>query len=175
MNFVKSGGTIRLRPGGTGQRRLGLEVGRRHLGLLLALLLLLLGPALSAHAIEMVSVDRPKINMRSGPGTNHSILWELGQGYPLMVIGRQGNWLRVRDFEGDRGWVYRPLVGRAPHLVVKEKIVNIRSGPGTRFRVVGQAKYGVVLRTLERGSGWVKVQHENGLSGWISRTLLWGW
>lgn len=139
-------------------------------------LLLLFWTAGSAQAnVEMVSVDRPKVNMRSGPGTNYSILWELGQGYPLMVIGRQGSWLKVRDFENDEGWVYQPLMGKTPHLVVKERIVNIRSGPGTRFRMVGQAKYGVVLRTMERGSGWVKVQHENGLTGWVSRSLLWGW
>jgi SH3-like domain-containing protein len=138
--------------------------------------LLVFWAAGSAQAnIEMVSVDRPKVNMRSGPGTNYPILWELGQGYPLMVIGRQGSWLKVRDFENDEGWVYQPLVGKTAHLVVKERIVNIRSGPGTRFRVVGQAKYGVVLRTMERGSGWVKVQHENGLTGWVSRSLLWGW
>lgn len=136
---------------------------------------LLIGTVAAAQAIEMVSVDRPKINMRSGPGTNHSILWELGRGYPLMVIGRQDKWLRVRDFENDEGWVYQPLVGRNAHLVVKAKIVNIRSGPGTRYRVVGQAKYGVVLRTQERRSGWVKVQHENGLAGWVARDLLWGW
>lgn len=141
---------------------------------MLGLGLLLLGGG-TAQAIEMVSIDRPKVNMRSGPGTNHPIIWELGKGYPLMVVGRQGNWLKVRDFEDDEGWVYRPLVAKKAHLVVKSKIVNIRSGPGTRFRVVGQAKYGVVLRTLKRGNGWVKVEHENGMSGWIARSLLWGW
>ncbi|MDZ7640698.1 MAG: SH3 domain-containing protein [Desulfurivibrio sp.] len=153
-----------------------LHAKRFTLTLTIAVALLLLGVlATAAQAIEMVSIDRPKVNMRNGPGTNHAIIWELGNGYPLMVIGRQGNWLKVRDFEDDEGWVYQPLVGRTPHLVVKVKTANIRSGPGTRFRVVGQAKYGVVLRTLERGSGWVKVQHEDGLTGWIARSLLWGW
>ncbi|MDF1615393.1 SH3 domain-containing protein [Desulfurivibrio dismutans] len=150
-------------------------IGKRTALSLFFTVLFLLGLVSVAQAIEMVSVDRPKINMRSGPGTNHSILWELGKGYPLMIIGRQDNWLKVRDFEGDEGWVYQPLVGRTPYLVVKVPIANIRSGPGTRYRLVGQARYGVVLHTLERGSGWVKVRHENGLTGWMSRDLLWGW
>ncbi|ADH86989.1 SH3 domain-containing protein [Desulfurivibrio alkaliphilus] len=150
-------------------------IGKRTALSLFFAVLFLLGLVTAAQAIEMVSVDRPKINMRSGPGTNHSILWELGKGYPLMVIGRQGNWMKVRDFEGDEGWVYQPLVGRTPHLVVKVPVANIRSGPGTRYRLVGQARYGVVLQTMERGSGWVKVRHENGLTGWMSRDLLWGW
>jgi SH3-like domain-containing protein len=33
----------------------------------------------------------------------------------------------------------------------------------------------VVFRTLERRNGWVKVKHEDGLTGWIERSLLWGW
>lgn len=140
---------------------------------LTSLLLFCLVPL--AQAIEMASIDRPKVNMRNGPGTNYSILWELGKGYPLMILDRQGEWLKVRDFEDDEGWVYSPLVGRTPHLVVKVDIANIRSGPGTDYRLVGQARYGVVLQTVERSSGWVKVRHENGLTGWISRDLLWGW
>ena len=124
---------------------------------------------------EMVSVARPKVNMRSGPGTKYAVLWELGYGYPLMVKGKSGNWLKVMDFEGDTGWVYRNLVSKKAHLIVKRERVNIRSGPGKRYRIIGQANYGVVLRTLKRGKGWVKVKHENGLSGWVKRSLLWGW
>ena len=130
--------------------------------------------AASAHA-EMLSVDRPSLNMRSGPGTNYSVLWELGRGYPLKVVARKGKWLKVVDFENDSGWVYRPLTSRRAHLIVKKSVVNIRSGPGTRYRVVGKANYGVVLRTQARRGGWVKVRHEKGLTGWVQRNLLWGW
>jgi len=138
------------------------------------LLAFLVGTA-SASWARMVSVNRPKINMRSGPGTKYAVLWELGKGYPLKVIASQGKWLKVVDFENDTGWVYAPLVGRTPHLVVKKKVVNIRSGPSTRYRIIGKAKYGVVLRTVKRAKGWVKVRHENGLTGWVKRDLLWGW
>ncbi len=139
----------------------------------LGFVFLLLSVAI-AHG-EMVSVARPKVNMRSGPGTGYAILWELGYGYPLMVKEKRGNWIKVLDFEGDTGWVYRSLVSRKAHLIVKKERVNIRSGPGKKYRIVGQANYGVVLRTLKCGKNWVKVKHENGLSGWVKRSLLWGW
>lgn len=129
----------------------------------------------AAAQAEMVSVAGPKVNMRSGPGKNHAVLWELGNGFPLKVIGRQGNWLKVEDFEKDTGWIYKSLVNRKPHLIVKKERVNIRSGPGTKYRIVGQANYGVVLKTMKTGKGWVKIQHENGLSGWVERSLVWGW
>ena len=139
----------------------------------LAIALVLIAASLAS--AKMVSITRPKVNMRSGPGTNYAILWELGKGFPLKVVGSNGDWLKVIDFESDVGWIYGKLTGRVPHLIVKKKRINIRSGPGRRYKLVGKAKYGVVFRTLARRGGWVKVKHENGLKGWIKRSLLWGW
>lgn len=53
--------------------------------------------------------------------------------------------------------------------------MNVRSAPTTRSRVVGKLNYGDVLKTLERQTGWVKIQREGGLRGWVARQLLWGW
>ena len=102
------------------------------------------------------------------------------QGFPLKVVEKKGRWLKVSDFENDVGWVYRKLTSRSAHLIVKvhkdkKKKINIRNGPGTEYKVIGQAYYGVVFKTLKRGKGWVKVQHENGLTGWVQRSLVWGW
>lgn len=137
--------------------------------------LTLVASAEALQAREMVSVARAEINMRAGAGTQTAALWTLTRGYPLEVTGRQGKWLKVRDFENDAGWVYRPLVGKTPHVVVKSRLANLRSAPGTRSRILGKADYGEVLRTLEHRNDWVKVQRESGLKGWIARQLLWGW
>ena len=131
--------------------------------------------AAGVHAKEMVSVDRAVVNMRSGSSTKHPVLWALSKGYPLEVTRRQGNWLQVRDFENDKGWVYRPLVGKKAHVIVKGSVVNVRSAPSTNSRILGKAEYGEVLRTLESKSQWVKVQRDGGTKGWISRRLVWGW
>jgi len=128
-----------------------------------------------AQARDMVSVDRAEINMREGPGTDHPAIWVLARGYPLQVLRRTGKWLRVRDFEGDRGWVYRALTGTSPHYVVRVKVANIRSAPGTRNRIVGKAQYGEILKTLGHRRDWARVRNDEGLTGWISRRLLWGW
>jgi len=129
----------------------------------------------SARAFTMVSINADNVNMRSGPGDKYAVLWELGTGYPLKVLEHQGSWFKVEDFEGDEGWIYKTLVAREPHLIVKKRRVNMRSGPGDNYRVVGKANYGVVFKTLEVKNGWARVKHENGMIGWISRSLLWGW
>jgi SH3-like domain-containing protein len=141
--------------------------------LLAALSLSLFAQAASAQ--KMVSVDRNTVNLRSSASTNAAILFELGKGYPLEVISRKGNWLEVRDFENDKGWIHRPLVGNTAHLVVKVDSANVRSSPNTNSRILGKVEYGELLRTLDRRSQWVRVQQENGAQGWVSRGLLWGW
>lgn len=135
-------------------------------------LLCLAGPV---HA-QMVSIVGELVNMRSGPGNNYAVLWELGQGYPLKVLEDKGEWLNVTDFENDSGWVHKDMVSRKAYMVVKKRIINVRSGPGENYPIIRQAQKGVVFRTLERQDSWVKVRHEEeNITGWVSRSLLWGW
>lgn len=147
----------------------------KNLPVVLTLLLLSLLAVQAAQAREMVSVNRAVINMREGAGTQHDALWALNKGYPLQVTGRKGAWLKVRDFENDTGWVYRPLVGKTPHHVVKARVAKLRSAPTTGSRIIGKAQQGDVLRTVERRDRWVKVQQPGGRKGWVARRLLWGW
>lgn len=136
--------------------------------------------AVSSASAEMISVKGDKINLRKGPGTKYSILWEYGNGYPLQIVSKKGNWIKVKDFEKDSGWIHKSLLNYNPHVIVKvnrnsDSKINIRKGPGTSNSVVGKAQYGVVFKTLNRKSGWINVEHESGLIGWIKENLLWGY
>lgn len=147
--------------------------------LLLVTLALLLAGATTACA-KMVSIKGDDINMRSGPGTKYKVLWKLGSGFPLKVLRQKGSWYRVQDFEGTIGWVHRNVTTDKGHMIVKafknsDKRINVRSGPGTNSRIVAKAYYGVVFRTLQQKSGWVQVEHEKGIRGWIKRSLVWGY
>jgi len=148
----------------------------RHAHATLAGLLFALALAAAPAAAEMVSIRGATVNMRAGPGTHAKILWELGRHYPLRVLERRGGWLKIRDFEGDEGWVFARLTSRTPAMIVKRPSANIRGGPGTGYRILGRAEYGEVFRTLERRGRWVRVARPPGnRDGWIARSLLWGW
>ncbi len=128
---------------------------------------------------KMVSVNGERVQVRSGAGTKYTVKWEYGNGFPLKVLSRKGKWVKVKDFEGDTGWIYSSYVNSEQHMIVKvnkgkKKKINIRSGPSTNYKKVGQAYYGVVFQTLEQKKGWAKVKHESGLTGWVKRSLLWG-
>jgi SH3-like domain-containing protein len=143
-------------------------------------LLLLFFMYSTAQAFQMVSVSGDDVNMRSGAGKKYGITWKLGKGFPLKVLRRSGSWLRVKDFEGSIGWVSKSVVKRDPHMIVKahkktKKRINVRSGPGLNNRIVAKAYYGVVFKTLDQKNGWAKVQHDKGVTGWVKRSLLWGY
>lgn len=132
-------------------------------------------PSAFAAQPQMVSVAVKTLNMRTAPSQRAEAHWTVSRGYPLRVIGRKGDWLRVTDFENDKAWVFRSMTSKTPHHVVKAKTAQLRRVPGARSPVVKKAVYGDVLRTLERRGDWVKVRHEGGTTGWVLKRSLWGW
>lgn len=145
----------------------------RHLGLTFFLCAFCLVSAGAAVSAEYGSVAKDGVNLRSGPDTNKEILWEVFKGFPLQVLDRQGQWAQVVDFEGDKGWIYAPLLAKQKTVIVKVKTANMRGGPGTNYEMVATVKYGVVFQPLEKDGEWVKVRHEDGTTGWIFEKLLW--
>lgn len=145
--------------------------------LLLTIVIFLLPTILLA---QMTTVKGDKVNSRKGPGTKYSIKWEYGNGMPLKILQRTKTWIKVQDFEKDTGWIHNSLLHYKPHVIVKanrskKKKVNIRKGPSTKQTIVGEAFYGVVFETLDQKPGWIKVKHQTGLTGWVSKPLLWGY
>ncbi len=64
----------------------------------------------TSHEVRLVATSGGVVNIRSGPGTDHSIVIKLGNGTRLEVIDRSadGTWLKVR-FEGGEGWIAASL------------------------------------------------------------------
>lgn len=140
-------------------------------GALLALAISLM-TAFSGVAAEYVSVNNDNVNLRSGPDTKYSVLYELPAGYPLKVVSRKGEWLKVSDFEKDQGWIYASLVSQTRYVIVTVKEGNVRSGPGVNYDKVGSVSREVILRQVKRDGDWVQVAHPK-LKGWLHRKLIW--
>lgn len=123
---------------------------------------------------ETVSVLKDGVNVRTGPSTDDQIAMELFQGYPLKVLEKKGDWLKISDFENDTGWIHKSLVGSGDTLIVNAKTtINMRSEPSTSSTIVANIERGVVLTRISTKGDWVKVKHAQGTEGWISKSLLW--
>ncbi len=59
-----------------------------------------------AQQLQVYSPGDGFLNLRSGPGTQYSVMRELLHGELVTPVERSGNWLRVRSSEGSIGWAY---------------------------------------------------------------------
>lgn len=136
-----------------------------------AMLTLTATPLLAA---EYVSVTGDNVNVRTGPGTDHQVAMELFAGYPLQVTGKQGDWLKIVDFEKDAGWIHGSLVEPVATVIIDATTtVNMRAEPTTSSPVIATVERGVVMNRLESQGDWMKLRHASGLVGWIHKSLLW--
>jgi len=127
----------------------------------------------AASAGERLAVSVPKANIRSGPGTNHEIIWQVYKYYPIEIIKKTVSWYLFVDFEGDRGWINKSLVRKIPTVITIKGICNVRSGPGTKYNIAFEVEKGVAFKVLKRKGGWIQVRHADGDKGWIYKSLVW--
>ena len=126
---------------------------------------------------EKLTVNASVANIRSGPGTNYEVLWQVEKYTPLQILDtdKSGTWYYIKDFEGSIGWISKNLMSKIDAVITKprEDRVNIRSGPGTDYDVIFKAIKGVPFKVLERKGNWIHLQHADGDKGWIHKILVW--
>ena len=127
----------------------------------------------SVASAERLTVVVPTANIRSGPGTKHDIIWKVEKYHPLDVFKKFGPWYHFRDFEGDEGWIHKSLVLKIPAIITKKENCNIRSGPGTGFKILFAVEKGIPFKVIKRKGKWIHIQHADGDKGWISESLAW--
>ena len=100
-------------------------------------------------------------------------MWKVEKYHPLFIIESSGAWYHFRDFEGDRGWVHKSLVGKIPAVITKKDQCNVRSGPGIKQPVLFTVEKGIPFKVLQRKGRWLEVEHADGDRGWIHDSLVW--
>lgn len=129
----------------------------------------------SSLALPSTKVDG--VRLRSGPGKSYSVKMDLPKYYPLKIVARSGAWRKVVDWQNTRGWVHKSTLSSQRTAIVRKLRVNLRSGPGTRYRRVSRLFKGYTLKIIKYYGAWYKVKvvdPPNGPTGWIYRTLIWG-
>jgi len=132
---------------------------------------ILFGPAWA----KRLAVDVSVANIRSGPSTEEPMLWKLERYTPIETLDTDetGKWYYFKDFEGYKAWIHKNLVKNIDSVITRKDDVNVRSGPGTKHDVLFRAEKGVPFKVLERKESWIHIQHADGDTGWIYKTLVW--
>ena len=87
------------------------------------------------------------------------------------------NWKLTADAIYDRLTATKtpaPTITHTPHRVSVDNAVNIRSGPGTQYGIVGVAQPGETFEVIGYQAGspynWLKVRYDGGVA-WIAESL----
>lgn len=117
------------------------------------------------------------VNLRTGPGTRYPIDWVfVHQGMPVEIIAEFEVWRRVRDADGDEGWVHKnALSGKRTAIVLGEagSIHELRRKPDVKSDSVAHLEAGVIGQLLACAKDWCKLRF-SGIKGYLPKTEFWG-
>ena len=145
-----------------------------------ALILALLPLAVAAQAPPAENLPRyaalrsDEVNLRIGPGETYPIVWVLKRkDMPVEIIEQFQNWRRVRDWQGDKGWVLDRMVTSKREVIVDGAVRSLRRQPDPASPIVARAEPGVIARLVECRGPWCRIE-AGGYSGWVQRSEVWG-
>ncbi len=133
-----------------------------------------------------VSLKSDRVNLRQGPAKEHKTLWVFRRaGLPVEITAEFENWRRIRDADGDEGWVLHSLLsGRrtamvAPWVKPEEKqppqagLLVLRASAEDDAPVTARVEPTVVVSIRKCDSQWCRVSGKN-FDGYIPQKKLWG-
>jgi SH3 domain protein len=142
---------------------------------ILSLFIAWLALAGSAHALDYLSVADSSAILYDAPSLKAKKLFVVSRYLPLEQVVTLDNWVKVRDSSGTLAWIEKRSLGSKRFVVVTAAQAAVRRAPEENAAVVFQAKRQVALERLESsGTGWLKVRHAEGASGYIKGTEVWG-
>ncbi len=124
---------------------------------------------------RFVSLRSDRVFVRSGPALRYPIKWIFQKNaLPVEVVQEFDTWRKIRDMDGDEGWVHQSLLSGKRSAIVqgKEQALLYRNATGQE-RIVARLESGVVVEALRCMSLRCEV-NAGGYRGWVERKFLWG-
>lgn len=151
-------------------RHLNIKINMKIIVAIMALLLIMPG---LVSAQQRLSVSVGIANIRSGPGTDYDVLWQVEKYHPVLIVEKKGSWYKIKDFENDMAWLHKSLLDSTEAVIAVKDKCNVRARPTTKSKVLFTVERGVPFKVLERKGDWIKIEHADGDVGWIYKTLIW--
>jgi SH3-like domain-containing protein len=159
---------------------------------LLALLVAALVPPALAQANNPSGLPLPRfastrsepINVRVGPGERYDIAWTyLKSGIPVEIFQEFDTWRKIRDADGEEGWIHQNLLtgtraayvtpiianGEVPLLADQSEGAAVRARLGPGLKVTVKQCDGTWCEVSASGPG-----QRNTYSGYLHQDELWG-
>lgn len=132
--------------------------------------LLFLGVASALEPGERITVDATRVNVRALPKMNAEVVCQVEFGQTLEFKSLGGtNWVEIVPPSSVSFWVHQDYL--QGDTVVSSKL-NVRSGAGINYSVVGRLKRHDQVIRKGNFSEWVEIAPPAESSLWISRSLV---
>ena len=122
-------------------------------------------------------------NVRVGPGPKYDIAWTyLKSGIPVEIIQEFDTWRKIRDADGDEGWIHQNLLTGTRAGYVAPLIANgeipLRAGQSDESGIRARLGAGLKVTISECDGAWCQVsasgQGSSVYSGYLHQEELWG-
>jgi spore germination protein YaaH/uncharacterized protein YgiM (DUF1202 family) len=137
------------------------------------------------------SVNTALLNVRSTPSTKAKVLATLKRNAPITILSTSNGWSAIRLANGQTAYVSSnlitqnatnattPTVATTTNLsttsktaVVTTGVLNVRSLPTTKAKVLKILNRGTSVTILSSNNGWYSIKLANGQTGYISSSLV---
>lgn len=124
---------------------------------------------------RFVSLRGDKVYARTGPGTRYPVKWTYQRkNLPVEIVNEFDTWRKVRDVDGEEGWVHQSLLsGKRYVMVNSDTPIPFYYKPTEADRVVALIESQAILGINECNGAWCSLS-KSGYDGWIAYDLLWG-
>ena len=139
--------------------------------------LALIAAAPVAGAVDFKSIGAAPAILYDAPSAKGGKLYVAPRGMPVEVVLSYGDWVKLRDMNGDLAWAEAKALSPRRMLVIKSANAKVRAGADDNAAVVMTADRGVLLELSDVApvsSLWLKVRHKDGVAGYIKATDVWG-
>lgn len=124
-------------------------------------------------AAQTYCVKAARANLRAGPGKNFRITWEVNRHMPLVHVDKKGDWIKVKDVDGDTHWVFHSLVdAKLKCVTVKTAKANIRRVPSATGRQLYTVEKYTSFKLVGKKGKWVQIAYGK-KKMWVFHTLIW--
>lgn len=140
---------------------------------ILASVLLLAAPA--ALAFDFKSVGSAPVILYDTPTLKGTRMYVAPRGMPLQVVSSYGDWVKVRDANGELAWTEAKGLSPRRNLLVRTPGAKVFAGPDEGSQVLMTADRGVLLELVDPTAlPWIRVRHRDGIDGYVRSNDVWG-